>query len=101
MIISFLFGLFLGFSNGENDNFKGVDTLLGSKTTSYKVALIWATLTTLAGSLTAFFLAQKLMLNFSSKGLVPDDISKLALLIFRNLKKNILKNILKEGVVFI
>jgi inorganic phosphate transporter, PiT family len=71
-------GLFLAFSNGANDNFKGVATLLGSKTTSYKVALVWATLTTLAGSLTAFFLAQKLMSNFSGKGLVPDDISQLA-----------------------
>jgi PiT family inorganic phosphate transporter len=67
-------GIFLAFSNGANDNFKGVATLLGSKTTSYKVALLWATLTTGAGSLAAFFLAQKLMANFSGKGLVPDSV---------------------------
>lgn len=73
----FLSGLFLAFSNGANDNFKGVATLLGSRTTSYKVALIWATATTFAGSLAAFFLAQKLMANFSGKGLVPDQVVQL------------------------
>ncbi len=67
-------GLFLAFANGANDNFKGVATLLGSRTTSYKIALFWATATTLAGSMAAFFLAQKLMANFSGKGLVPDDV---------------------------
>ena len=79
MVLIVLFaGLFLAFSNGANDNFKGVATLLGSKTTSYQKALAWATLTTLAGSLTAFFLAQKLMVNFSGKGLVPDEIVQLS-----------------------
>jgi len=67
-------GLFLAFSNGANDNFKGVATLLGSRTTSYKVALSWATIATLAGSMAAFFLAQNLMVNFLGKGLVPDQI---------------------------
>lgn len=69
---------FLAFSNGANDNFKGVATLLGSKTASYKTALFWATVTTLSGSIVAFFLAQKLMVNFSGKGLVPDEIVGLA-----------------------
>lgn len=78
MVIAILIaGLFLAFSNGANDNFKGVATLLGSKTTSYKIAIIWATATTFAGSLAAFFLAQKLMTNFSGKGLVPDQITQL------------------------
>jgi PiT family inorganic phosphate transporter len=71
-------GVFLALSNGANDNFKGVATLFGSKTTSYKVALLWATLTTLAGSVAAFFLAQKLMTNFSGKGLVPDQVVQLS-----------------------
>lgn len=65
-------GAFLAFSNGANDNFKGVATLFGSKTASYRVALTWATIMTLAGSVAAFFLAQKLMVNFSGKGLVPE-----------------------------
>ena len=70
-------GLFLAFSNGANDNFKGVATLLGSRTSSYKTALTWATIATLAGSVAAFFLAQKLMVNFSGKGLVPDHVAQL------------------------
>ncbi|MDD4976381.1 MAG: inorganic phosphate transporter [Bacteriovorax sp.] len=69
--------LFLAFSNGANDNFKGVATLLGSKTTGYKTALMWATVTTLSGSIVAFFLAEKLMANFSGKGLIPDNIISL------------------------
>lgn len=78
MVIAILLaGLFLAFSNGANDNFKGVATLLGSRTTSYKTALLWASFTTFAGSITAFFLAQKLMTNFSGKGLVPDQIVQL------------------------
>lgn len=78
MVIAILLaGLFLAFSNGANDNFKGVATLLGSRTTSYKTALLWASFTTFAGSITAFFLAQKLMTNFSGKGLVPDELVQL------------------------
>lgn len=79
MIIAILIaGLFLAFSNGANDNFKGVATLLGSRTTSYRTALLWASVTTFAGSIAAFFLAQKLMTNFSGKGLVPDQVVQLA-----------------------
>lgn len=77
VLLVFVAGVFLAFSNGANDNFKGVATLLGSKTASYKIALSWATVTTFAGSLVAFFLAQKLMSNFSGKGLVPDQVVQL------------------------
>ena len=47
---------FLAYSNGANDNFKGVATLFGSKTTNYKYAIWWATITTFAGSLASIFL---------------------------------------------
>ena len=77
ILLALAAGLFLAFANGANDNFKGVATLLGSKTTSYKVSLLWATTTTLAGSMAALFLAQKLMVNFSGKGLVPDQVAQL------------------------
>ena len=77
IIFGLLAGLFLALSNGANDNFKGVATLLGSKTASYKVSLLWAAVTTFAGSLAAFFLAQKLMTNFSGKGLVPDQVAQM------------------------
>lgn len=71
-IIIILAACFLAFSNGANDNFKGVSTLFGSGTTSFKSALNWGTLTTLGGSIFAIFIAQGLMKNFSGKGLIPD-----------------------------
>src|SRR5437879_2560849 len=66
--------LLLAYSNGANDNFKGVATLFGSGTTNYRRALLWATLTTLAGSLLALVLASRLADAFTGKGLVPDDV---------------------------
>jgi PiT family inorganic phosphate transporter len=66
---------FLAFSNGANDNFKGVSSLFGSRTVGYKVALAWATVTTAAGSLTALVLAEALLKRFSGKGLVPDVLA--------------------------
>jgi PiT family inorganic phosphate transporter len=72
---SLLAVLFLAYANGANDNFKGVATLFGSGTASYRTALIWATLTTLAGSLCALYLAQGLIDTFKGKGLVPDAVT--------------------------
>jgi PiT family inorganic phosphate transporter len=66
--------LFVAYTNGANDNFKGVATLFGSGTTSYRKALAWGTLTTLAGSVTALVLSAKLVSRFSGKGLVPDAL---------------------------
>lgn len=76
MILIFLFlaACFLAYTNGANDNFKGVPTLFGSKTTNYKKAITWATVTTIAGSIAAIFLASTLVKNFSGKGLVPDSL---------------------------
>src|SRR6184192_121459 len=65
---------FLAYSNGANDNFKGVATLYGSRTASYGTALGWATATTFAGSIASIFLAQSLLKKFSGKGLVPDAL---------------------------
>lgn len=65
---------FLAYSNGANDNFKGVATLFGSKTTNYKIAIWWATITTFAGSMFSIYLAETLISNFSGKGLVPNTI---------------------------
>lgn len=70
----FLAACFLAYSNGANDNFKGVASLYGSKTASYRTALTWATITQLAGSITSIFLAQALLKRFSGRGLVPDTL---------------------------
>src|SRR5215216_2825917 len=63
---------FLAYSNGTNDNFKGVASLYGCRAASYRTAITWATLTTFAGSIASVFLAQALLTKFSGKGLVPD-----------------------------
>jgi len=73
-IALFLATCFLAYSNGANDNFKGVASLFGCKAASYRTAISWATITTFAGSITAIFLAQALLKKFSGKGLVPDTI---------------------------
>lgn len=70
----FIAACFLAYSNGANDNFKGVATLFGSGTTNYKQAITWATITTFAGSIAAIFLAGSLVKHFSGKGLVPDTL---------------------------
>ena len=43
LILLFIAACFLAYSNGANDNFKGVATLFGSETTNYKNAIWWAT----------------------------------------------------------
>lgn len=60
----------LAFANGANDNFKGVATLFGCGATDYRRALIWATLTTMLGSLAAVFLSATLIKSFGGKGLI-------------------------------
>lgn len=67
--------IFLAYFNGANDNFKGVATLYGSGTLSYKSAITIATIATFAGSICAIFIAQGLISSFSGKGLVPQEIA--------------------------
>jgi len=51
-----------------------VATLFGSGTASYRRSLLWATVTTALGSVTALFVARGLLAAFSGKGLVPPEI---------------------------
>ena len=74
LILLFISACFLAYSNGANDNFKGVATLFGSGTTNFKKAINWATITTFSGSVAAIFLANELVKNFSGKGLVPNEL---------------------------
>ena len=67
---------FLAYSNGANDNFKGVATLYGSRTTSYRTALGWATAMTFAGSLTAIRFSTQLVKAFSGRELVPAELTQ-------------------------
>ncbi|WP_417731654.1 inorganic phosphate transporter [Rosistilla oblonga] len=74
VLLALVAGVLLAYANGANDNFKGVATLYGSDTTTYRRALVWATVTTAAGSLTAVWLARELLERFSGKGIVPDAL---------------------------
>src|SRR5437867_6778247 len=71
--VLFLATCFLAYSNGANDNFKGVASLFGSRTCGYHAAITWATITTFAGSIMSIFLAQTLLKKFSGKGIMPDQ----------------------------
>ena len=74
LLLLFLAVLLLTYSNGANDNFKGVATVWGSGTLAYRPALVLATVATFAGSVCSYFFAEELIKNFSGKGLVPDDV---------------------------
>jgi inorganic phosphate transporter, PiT family len=71
----FLATSFLAYSNGANDNFKGVASLFGSRTCGYRTAISWTTITTFAGSILSIFFAQTLLKKFSGKGIVPDHFT--------------------------
>ena len=76
LIAIFLAACLLAFTNGANDNFKGVASLYGSGTARFRTALGWGTATTFAGAIAAIFLAGRLMKGFSGKGLVPDALTQ-------------------------
>ena len=63
----------VAYSNGANDNFKGVATFFGSKTADYRSSIAWATVTTFAGSIASLIWAESLLERFSGAGLVPDQ----------------------------
>ena len=77
MLVALLFVvcLALAYANGANDNFKGVATLYGDGTLSYRQALSLATFAQIAGSLASVVFAAALVKAFSGKGLVAPDIA--------------------------
>ncbi len=68
--------VWLAWSNGANDNFKGVATLYGSGVRDYRWALGWSLMATLGGSLLSVLLASALLSHFSGKGLVPPQVAQ-------------------------
>jgi len=71
----FLATLFVAYSNGANDNFKGVATLFGGNVASYRTAITLATVATFAGAMCSLMLAEHLVKAFSGQGLVPAAIA--------------------------
>lgn len=74
-VVLFVVTMFLAYANGANDNFKGVATLYGSGTLTYRQALGLATVAQIAGSACSVLLADTLVKAFSGKGLVPLEVS--------------------------
>jgi PiT family inorganic phosphate transporter len=74
IITLLLAALFLAFSNGGNDNIKGVSTLIGSEVLTYRQALVLSSVTTFLGGLVAIYFASTLMKSFSGKGLVEENV---------------------------
>lgn len=64
----------VAYTNGANANFKGVASLYGSGTTSYRTAVNWAALTTAAGCAAAMWMGSSMVKVFSGKGLVPEAL---------------------------
>jgi inorganic phosphate transporter, PiT family len=75
LLLLFFATLFVAYANGANDNFKGVATLYGSGSATYRQALTLATIATLAGCLASVFLAADLVRAFSGKGIVPNAVA--------------------------
>ena len=77
LLIAFLaFAVFfLAFSNGANDNFKGVATVYGSGALSYRQALALATVAQVLGSLTSLYFATALVKAFSGSGLIDPAVA--------------------------
>lgn len=72
MIIYFLIFsvVLLSFANGANDVSKGIATLVGSGLTSYRKAIVWGTVWTVAGGFIASIFALELVRTFSAEGIV-------------------------------
>jgi len=72
MLLAFLLlgTLLLAWSNGANDNFKGVATLYGGGVLGYRKALAWASLATLAGGLVSVVLADTLAKTFNGEAVL-------------------------------
>lgn len=77
LIAVFIAALVLAYANGANDNFKGVATLYGSFTASYRTALWIGTIATFAGSISALFIASNLIKMFSGAGVAPPEVAAL------------------------
>ncbi len=70
-VILILLVLALSFANGSNDVSKGIATLIGCGLATYRKALVWGTLCTICGSLTAAVFSVK-MINTFAVGLLPN-----------------------------
>jgi len=64
--------LAVGYYNGANDVSKAIATLVGSGVSRYRTAVVWGSLWTFAGAITAAVASQGLVAAFSGKGILTD-----------------------------
>ena len=74
LIATIIAGLVLAFANGANDNIKGVATLVGSKTMSLRLALIYAAITTFLGSVSLIILILTPKIQHISPTVLPNRL---------------------------
>lgn len=82
VVLVFILVAALAAANGSNDVPKGVATLAGAGVTKYRTAILWGTVTTLAGCLCSLALADRMTKLFSA-GIVtaePTDAFAVAVL---------------------
>ena len=72
----------VAYANGANSNFKGVASLFGSGTTSYRTAATLAAPPPAAGWVAAMFRVVGMLKTFSGKGLVPEALIEQPLFLF-------------------
>lgn len=72
-ILFFCAVAFLALANGANDNFKGMATLWGSGTLSYRSALLLANAMTFLGAVLAVAFGGALIETFSGKGIIAAE----------------------------
>lgn len=65
----------VAYTNGANANFKGVASLYGSGTTSFRTAVNWAAVMTAAGCVMAMLTTSSMLKVFSGKGLVAEALT--------------------------
>jgi PiT family inorganic phosphate transporter len=70
----------LAWANGSNDVSKGIATLVGAGVTSFRKAVVWGTVWTVAGGLVAAFASQGLVATFSGTGFLATPVSGAAFL---------------------
>lgn len=73
--------LAVGYYNGANDVSKAIATLVGSGVSRYRTAVVWGSLWTFAGAITAAVASQGLVAAFSGKGILTDGVAGSGLLL--------------------
>lgn len=69
-----LLAALLAWSNGSNDVSKGIATLVGGGVTSFRRAVVWGTVWTVAGGLLAAFASRGLVATFSGEGFLAAPV---------------------------